>query len=208
MKRALLVDYGGVLTSPVVDSFASFCAREQIDVEVFRSVIMGAARTNDSPFARVETGAITQEEFDAAVAALLSDACGRAIDPTGLKQRLFAGIASDAAMVAAIRRAREAGVRTVLVSNSWGGRDYPAEILDATFDALVISGEVGLRKPDAEIYHFAADKAGVECAACVFVDDFKVNVDGANAVGMTGLLHRDATETIPKLEELLGTSLR
>lgn len=208
MKRALLVDYGGVLTSPVVESFANFCTREQIDVDVFRDVIMGAARTIDSPFARVETGAITQEEFDAAVAALLSAACGRAIDPQGLKQRLFADISSDAAMIAAIKRARAAGVKTVLVSNSWGGRDYPAEILDATFDALVISGEVGLRKPEPEMYHFAADKAGVACEECVFVDDFKVNIDGAHAVGMTGVLHRDANETIPRLEELLGTPLR
>jgi len=208
MLNGLLVDYGGVLTSPVVDSFAGFCAREAIDAGLFRSVILDAARENGSPFARVETGEISQDEFDAAVAQLLGMACGRAIESKDLKQRLFADIRPDQPMLDAVRAARAAGIRTALVSNSWGGRDYPRDGFAEIFDEVVISGEVGLRKPEPAIYRLAAERAGVDAGACVFVDDFRVNIEGAEAVGMTGVLHRTAEITIPKLEELLGAALR
>jgi len=206
--KGLLLDYGGVMTSPIGDSFTAFCTAEHIEPDQFRSVMSGAARTADSPFAQVERGAITEEQFDSAVAGLLSKACGREIASAGLKRRMFAGVVPDVAMHEAVRRARAAGIHTVLVSNSWGGRDYPLDELRTIFDALVISGEVGMRKPDADIYLFAADKAGVAPQECVFVDDFQVNVDGAAAVGMTGLLQRDTQATLQRLEELLELPLR
>lgn len=208
MDRGLLVDYGGVLTTSVVESWSSFCRAEGIDPETFRRVALDAARTPDSPFTRVEVGAIDQEEFDREFAALLSEACGVDLDPRGLKQRLFAGAGLDPAMVRAVRMAREAGIRTVLVSNSWGGNDYPMDLLGELFDALVISGHVGMRKPDREIYLHAARSVGLPPAACVFVDDFATNVRGAEAVGMRGIHHRTAAETIPLLEEMLGAPLR
>lgn len=211
-SRALLVDYGGVLTTSVTDSFAAFCASEGIEFEVFKRVVLGAARGPESPFSKVETGQIDQDEFDREVAQILSDACGRAVDPEGLKLRLFAGIGPDAAMVDAVRRARSAGIRTGLISNSWGGREagesYRQAPLDELFDAVVISGEVGMRKPDPEIYLFAADKVAVAPDACVFVDDFAVNVEGAERVGMRGILHRRTDETISALEEHLEIGLR
>lgn len=203
----LLVDYGGVLTTSVTESFAAFCAAEGIELEVFKRVVLGAARGPESPFALVETGRITQEEFDGHVARLLAEACGRTVDPAGLKQRLFAGVGPDEAMVDAVRRARAGGIRTGLVSNSWGGRDYPRETFGDTFDAIVISGEAGVRKPEPEIYLLAAERIGVAPAGCVFVDDFRVNVEGAERVGMTGIHHRSAEETIPVLEPLLGVPL-
>jgi epoxide hydrolase-like predicted phosphatase len=205
--KGLLVDYGGVLTTSVTDSFAAFCGAEGIELELFKRVVLGAARGPESPFAMVETGRLSQEEFDGHVARLLSDACGRAIDPAALKQRLFATVQPDERMVSAVRRARAAGVGTALVSNSWGGRDYPPEIVDGLLDAVVISGEVGLRKPEPEIYLLAAEKIGVRPPACVFVDDFRVNVEGAERVGMKGIHHRSAYETLPKLGRLLGVSL-
>jgi putative hydrolase of the HAD superfamily len=208
IARALLCDYGGVMTTPITASFSAFCATEGIDTTSFRNVMTGAARVAGSPFALVETGAITEEQFDEAVANLLSDACGRTIVPEGLKRRMFAEVRPDEAMWAAVRAARAAGVRTGLLSNSWGGRDYPLDELRSIFDSIVISGELGLRKPDPDIYLFAAKQAGFPADACVFVDDFSVNVEGAEAVGMTGILHRDARKTIEQLEQLFGLPLQ
>jgi epoxide hydrolase-like predicted phosphatase len=206
--RALLLDYGGVMTSPVTASFSSFCTSEGIGFAAFKSVMSGAARTPGSPFALIETGAITQEQFDDAVAKLLSEACGRTIAARGLKQRLFAEVRPDEAMWRAVRDARAAGTRTALLSNSWGGRDYPIDELRTIFDAIVISGEVGMRKPDADIYRFTAAKVGVPADACIFVDDFNVNVEGAEAVGMTGILHADARRTIEQLHTMLSFPLQ
>lgn len=207
MRTGLLVDYGGVLTTSVLDSFRTFCETEGIEVAVFREAVLGSARAPDSPFARVEVGEITQVEFDVAVARILSDACGRTIAHEGLKGRMFAAVAPDEAMVAAVRRARASGVRTALVSNSWGGGDYPLDALGPLFDQIVISGDVGMRKPEPDIYRHAAKRLGLEPDACVFVDDFRVNVEGAEAVGMAGVLHREAAATIAALEGHLGIPL-
>ena len=76
------------------------------------------------------------------------------------------------------------------------------------FDAVVISGEVGLHKPDPEIFHLGCEKVGLAPEECVFVDDLKENCAGAEAVGMTAVLHRGADTTLPELERLLGVELR
>ena len=110
-------------------------------------------------------------------------------------------------MLGAVRAARAGGVATGLISNSWGLGIY--DRLDSTdmFDATVISGEVGLHKPQPEIYLLACERLGVEPAAAVFVDDLRENCAGAEAVGMTAILHRDSAQTIARLEELLGVAL-
>jgi epoxide hydrolase-like predicted phosphatase len=207
MYKGLLLDFGGVLTSSVVTSFAAFCRTEGIDLDVFREVVLDTARTADSIFHAVEVGRIDQEEFDRRLAALISRAAGTTIAPDGLKQRLFAASSRDEEMLAAVRRARGHGIKTALVSNSWGGADYPREIFADLFDAAVISGEVGIRKPDPDIYLAAASRLSLAPAECVFVDDFKINVRGAEAVGMRSIHHCDTAETIAELEEIFGIDL-
>ena len=125
-----------------------------------------------------------------------------------LIDRLFAGSGPDHEMLDAVRRARAAGVRTGLVSNSWGTRRYPREVLAELFDGVVISGEVGIRKPAPEIYHLGAERIGLEPDACVFVDDLPFNLRPAGDLGMATVLHRTAAETIGELERLFSVALR
>jgi epoxide hydrolase-like predicted phosphatase len=110
-------------------------------------------------------------------------------------------------MVNAVRAAAERGVKTGLVSNSWSTSHYDKDMLEELFDTAVISAEVGLHKPQPEIYRLAAERLVVGPEECVFVDDLRENCAGAEAVGMTGVLHRDATRTIARLEDLLGLKL-
>jgi epoxide hydrolase-like predicted phosphatase len=84
---------------------------------------------------------------------------------------------------------------------------YDPEALEGLFDAMIISGDVGLHKPQAEIYLLAAERLGIEPEDCVFVDDLRENVRGAEEVGMTAILHRDPETTLARLEDLLGLSL-
>ena len=72
----------------------------------------------------------------------------------------------------------------------------------------MISGEVGLHKPQPEIFRLGCDRVGLAPGECVFVDDLRENCEGAEAVGMTAVLHRGPDTTIPLLEELLGVALR
>ena len=104
--------------------------------------------------------------------------------------RMFAGFRPEPDMIGVVGTARAAGIRTGLLSNSWG-LDYPREGWDELFDVVVISGEVGLRKPDPAIYLLAADRLRLRPAEVVFVDDLAPNVRGAAAAGMVGVQHTD-----------------
>jgi epoxide hydrolase-like predicted phosphatase len=124
-----------------------------------------------------------------------------------LVDRLFAGMEADEKMLDAVRAARRAGVRTGLISNSWGAGRYDRTSFEELFDGVVISGEVGLNKPRPEIYELGAQRVGLSPAECVFVDDLRENCEGAEAVGMTAVLHRGAEGTVAELERLLGVEL-
>jgi putative hydrolase of the HAD superfamily len=117
---------------------------------------------------------------------------------------MFRGMKPSEPMVAAVRAARDSGIRTGLVSNSWSTSHYDRALLAELFDAVVISAEVGLHKPQPEIYLLASKRLGVEPERCMFIDDLRENCAGAQAVGMTAILHRDAAATVARLEELLG----
>jgi epoxide hydrolase-like predicted phosphatase len=199
---ALLVDFGGVLTTPVWDSFAAFCRSKGLDDDAVKRLF------RDDPEAladlrKLETGAIEESEFERRFADRLG-----LDDATRLIDSMFEGMQPNVPVVEAVRAAREAGIRTGLVSNSWSTNHYDRDFLGQLFDALVISGEVGLHKPQPEIYLLAAERVGAEPARCVFVDDLRENCAAAEAVGMTAVLHRDPGQTIERLEELLDVELR
>ena len=101
-------------------------------------------------------------------------------------------------MLDAVARARAAGVKTGLISNSWGLGIYDRLESTELFDAAVISGEVGLHKPQPEIYLLACERLAIEPGEAVFVDDLRENCAGAEAVGMTALLHREPAETVAR----------
>jgi epoxide hydrolase-like predicted phosphatase len=208
MFPGLLVDFGGVLTTSVFESFAAFAEEQGIPGMVFLEALADIGRTPNGLFNEIETGTIDLVEFERRLAPELSARLGRPISHEGLEKGLFALMGEDPAMMTALVAARRAGVKTALVSNSWGRDAYPRHRFDEMFDAVLISGEIGLRKPEPEIYLTAASMIGREPERCVFVDDMQVNVDGATAVGMQAILHRSASESLPEIERLIGVPLR
>ena len=199
-KRGLLVDFGGVLTTNVFASFEQFCRAEGLAPDRVKQAFLGDAR---ELLHELELGTMAEEEFERQFAERLGVA-----DSAGLIDRLFGGMDADEAMLDAVRRAREAGVRTGMVSNSWGAERYDMDALERTFDAWVISGDVKLRKPDPRIYALGAERIGLDPSECVFVDDLPGNLKPARNLGMATVHHTTAGETIPQLEELLGVALR
>jgi putative hydrolase of the HAD superfamily len=199
--NGLLLDWGGVLTSNVFDSFRDFCIAEGLEPDAVKRLF------RDEPQARelvrgLETDALSEDEFGERFGELLE-----LDDRTRLIERMFGGIRPDERMMAAVRGVRAAGLRTGLISNSMGGASYDRSLFPELFDGVVISGEVGLHKPQPEIFLLGAQRAGVEPKRCVFVDDLRENCEGAQAVGMTAVLHRGADTTVPELERLLGVEL-
>jgi epoxide hydrolase-like predicted phosphatase len=200
-KRGLLTDFGGVLTTNVFDSFKAFCRVEGLPEDSVKNMFR-ARGEGLSLLRRMEKGELTAEEFSAQFAPLLG------VSPDNLVERLFGGAGPDEAMIDAIRRVRAAGVPTGLISNSWGdGIAYEPDLMEELFDAVVISGDVGMHKPEPEIFLLGAERIGVAPEDCVFVDDLRENCAGAEAVGMAAVLHRGAEGSIRQLEELLGMPL-
>ena len=200
-RRGLLIDYGGVLTSNLFESFRSFCQLEGLEpdtvVRRFREDQRCRALLID-----LEVGKLTEEEFEPQFAAVLGVHAPELID------RLFAGSQPDEEMLSAVQRARAEGIRTGLISNSWGTRRYDRRQLGELFDGVVISGEVGIRKPAPEIYELGAQSIGLPPSACVFVDDLPFNLQPADQLGMATVHHTAPAQTIEALERLLGIGLR
>ncbi|WP_245975827.1 HAD-IA family hydrolase [Amycolatopsis palatopharyngis] len=121
----------------------------------------------------------------------------------------YAGVLTDAGaseLLDVLERARSVGIRTALLSNAASGRPVRRS-LSAYFDEQVFSGEVGVAKPDREVFLLTADLLGVPADACVFVDDAARNVAGAVAAGMVGVHHSSVSETLTELA-VLFPSLR
>jgi putative hydrolase of the HAD superfamily len=201
-RTALLIDWGGVLTSNLFKSFYEHCQRTGIDPRQ-----LGERFKADPGFRELlialEKGELGEPEFELRFAALLE------VEPEGLIDGLFAGVAPDLEMIEAVRRAHAAGVRTALVSNSWGVHRYPHELFDELFDGVVISANEGIRKPSRRMYELGVQRSGAAGGAeCVYVDDLPFNLEPARELGMATVHHTAAETTIPELELLLGVELR
>jgi putative hydrolase of the HAD superfamily len=200
--EAAFFDFGGVLTDPVWDSFAAFCRGEGLDPDSVKELFREDAEAI-ALLRRLETGSITEQEFESAFGEKLG-----LKDHQRLIDSMFAGMTPDEQMLAAVRDLRRGGVHTGLISNSWSVDRYDRELLAELFEEAVISAEVGMHKPQPEIYLLAAERLGVEPSASLFVDDLRENCEGAEAVGMTAIRHRTTAETRERLAELTGVSLR
>lgn len=198
--RGLLVDWGGVMTSNLFDSFQSFCREEGLEPDAIASQFL---RDRDSRqlLIEFECGRLPEEEFEPQFAAILG------VRAPGLIDRLFAGSGPDERMLAAVERAHAGGIRTGLISNSWGTRRYDHDLLARLFDGVVLSGEEGIRKPAPEIYLLGAERIGLEPPQCVFVDDLPFNLPPAVELGMATVHHTSTPTTIAELEGLLGVAL-
>lgn len=199
-RSALLIDWGGVLTSNLFASFHAYCLAADIEPER----LMGRFRRD--PEARellvaLEKGELDEDDFEVKFARLLE------VEPDGLIDGLFAGVQPDEAMLQAVRMAHAAGVRTALVSNSWGVHRYPHDLFDELFTGVVISAQEGIRKPSRRMYELGAERAGVSAHECVYVDDLDFNLTPARELGMATVHHTSAETTIPELERLLGMTL-
>jgi putative hydrolase of the HAD superfamily len=208
--RGVITDWGGVLTGPLLDTVRAWIAADDIDFDsylaVMRPWVTGAyeSTADVNPIHALELGQCTDAEFEQLLAAQIVRRDGTAVPAAGLLDRMFAATTLSQPMLELLRQVRAAGVRTALLSNSWGVTAYPTHLFPELFDAVVISAEVGMRKPEERIFRHAAQLLGLPLAECVFVDDLEANVLAAEALGMTGVWHTDPAETVARLGALVG----
>lgn len=202
---AVVFDYGGVLTTPVRDTIAAWLERDGIEVASFSRALnawLSRSVPEGSPIHRLETGELGIAEFENLLAAELVGTDGSAVPHHGLLARLFADMRPEPVMFDLVDDLKAAGLRVALLSNSWGNT-YPRDQIDAVFDPVVISSEVGLRKPNPDIFLHTLDLLDARPERVVFVDDAAPNTEGARLLGMHVILHTDADTTRTELAKLV-----
>jgi epoxide hydrolase-like predicted phosphatase len=210
--RGLVVDWGGVLTSDLGVALEAWAAADGIDFATYQEVMRallgpgGGAEARYNPVHALERGELEVPDFERRLADELASRSGLVIQPEGLLERMFMQFEHAPDMAALVHRAHAAGIRTALLSNSWGN-DYPRDGWADMFDAVVISGEVGMRKPEPEIFLHTLDLLGLSAPQCVMVDDLPRNIHAAVDLGFVGIRHTSYASTAAELDVLFGIPL-
>lgn len=196
----LVLDFGGVVTSDFYAALAAFGTREGLDSGAFVRAIRDTSEGRRALKA-VESGKMPQREYEQVMGRLLG------VDGNGLLARALADLRPRPEVTDLVRRARAQGTRVAVLSNSWGTGDYDPYAgydLGQLFDAVVISDQVGLRKPSPAIYNLTCSKLGLPPDACLFVDDTEANLPAARELGMGALLFTGAGSDVTEIERLIG----
>ncbi|WP_323139112.1 MULTISPECIES: HAD family hydrolase [Streptomyces] len=199
--RGLILDFGGVLTTRMRLNGEAFEKSEGLEPGAYFHAL------EENPegvavYSALEVGEATQEDWNRVIGGILG------IDPTDLMRRALANLRPEPQIVAAAQRARSAGIKVAMLSNSFGTEPYnPYEdkgMWDGFFDAVVLSELEGVRKPSTRIYQRALDSLGLTGPECVFVDDHAENLPPAEALGIRTVHHTtDPAATAKLLDSLL-----
>ncbi len=204
----VISDFGGVLTTPLVEAFAAIQEESGISSGSLGEA-MGrlAARDGAHPLFELETGRISEHDFLETLGAEVSRTLDRSVRLHGFGRSYFAHLHPNQEMIDLMRAHRERGLRMAILTNNvreweplWRGM-LP---VDEIFHHVVDSAFVGLRKPDRAIYELTLERIGLDAEQCLFVDDIDVNCDTARALGMTAVWFRDNRQAIPEIEAALG----
>ena len=208
MIRAVISDFGGVLTSPLIQAFLAYEGRSGIRFEdLGRAMHRVAQRTGgDYPLFRLERGEITEREFLSSIEAELDGD----VRLDSLRETYFAHLNPNAPMIEYMRELRGRGLRMAILTNNvreWEPH-WRAKLpeLDEIFELVVDSAFVGMRKPDPRIYELTVERLGdgLTPSECAFVDDNEPNVLAARELGMTAVHFRDTDQARAELEALLA----
>jgi epoxide hydrolase-like predicted phosphatase len=204
--RAVISDFGGVLTSPLIESFLAYQEESGVQfADLGRAMMLAAERSGEHPLYELEKGRITEADFLAAIEAELDGA----VKLESLRDTYFAHLRPNEPMIDYMRALRGRGLRMALLTNNvreWEPH-WRAKLpdIDEIFEVVVDSAFVGMRKPDPAIYRLTLERLGdgLGPEECVFVDDTDVNCDAAAGLGMRTVHFRDAEQAFGELEEIL-----
>jgi len=207
MIQAVVSDFGGVLTSPLLQAFNRVQDDIDVPVEAYGAAMAySVEHDGEHPLYVLERGEITEAKFLARVGRGLEVVLGRHVELHGFGARLMDALEPNQELFdyyAALRRDR--GLRFALLTNNvreWESAWRAKLPIDDLFELVVDSAFVGMRKPEPEIYALTLERLGLPGAACAFVDDLEHNVVAAREAGMHGIVYRDTAQAIAELDAL------
>jgi putative hydrolase of the HAD superfamily len=207
--EAVITDFGGVLTSPMLDSFAAFQDSSGISLEQL-GVAIGKLweRQGAHPLFELETGRMTEARFLALISEQLSSQLGREVTLPGFAERYFEHLHPNEPMIEYMRKLRERGYKLAICTNNvreWE-RLWRAKLpVDEIFEVVVDSAFVGTRKPEPQIYEITLERLGVAPEAALLIDDLELNCDAARTLGVRAIWFRSTEQAIAEIEAALST---
>ena len=205
--RAVISDFGGVLTAPLLEAFTAMQESSGIPLEALGGAMMRlATKDHAHPLFELETGRLSEAAFLDRLGSEVSAQLGRDVQLHGFGEAYFAQLEPNQAMIDYMRELRRRGYRLAILTNNvreWEPLWRPKLPVDEIFELVVDSGFVGMRKPDREIYELTLERLGLPAQACLFVDDHEANVASARAVGLTAVHFRTSEQAITEIESAL-----
>jgi putative hydrolase of the HAD superfamily len=206
--RAIVSDFGGVLTSPLLDSFASFQNSSGISLEQLGMAMAAvAARDGANPLFELETGRMSEARFLETLGAALTAQQGRPVELHGFGERYFDNLHPNEPMIELMQELRGRGYRMAICTNNvreWEPLWRAKLPVDEIFDVVVDSGFVGYRKPEPQIYELTLERLGVGAPAALFVDDIETNCTAARELGMDAVWFQSTEQAIAEIEAALA----
>ncbi len=208
MIKAVVSDFGGVVTLPLNEAFKR--AHEEIGIPIealAKAMALVASRAPEPPLWTLERGQMTEPDFIALIAGGLSEVLDRPVSLNGYGARLMRSLEPNEPLLARYRELRADGVRLAILTNNvrewhdaWRAK---IPVVDELFELIVDSAFEGCRKPEPEIYALTLDRLGLPAEVCAFVDDVEVNVAAAREAGMHAIHFRDTEQAIAELDALV-----
>ncbi len=211
--EVVVSDFGGVLTSPLVESFMAFQDQTGITTEALGRGMQAATEANggENPLFEMERGEITEVAFLEKLTESLEPLLGHSPEMHRFKEIYFEALQPNPEMIELMRELKAAGYRMAMLTNNvreWEPYWRSMLPVDEIFETVVDSGFVGCRKPESRIYALTLERVGVAAGACLFVDDVEVNCEGARRAGMTAVHFRDNEQAIAEIRATLGVGRR
>lgn len=209
--EAVVSDFGGVLTTPLLEAFAGIQQARGIPMEAFGGALarVAAADGGANPLFELETGRLTEVEFAAKVGAELAVELGREVDLERFGVTFFEHLHPNEELFAFMRDLHGRGYRMAILTNNvreWEPLWRSMLPVDEIFELVVDSGFVGVRKPDPRIYELTLQRIGVSAEATLFLDDMEINCDAARALGMQAVHFRTTAQAIAEIEAALAAA--
>ncbi|HTU84723.1 MAG TPA: HAD family phosphatase [Solirubrobacteraceae bacterium] len=205
--EAVVTDFGGVLTTPLLDSFAGVMHSSGISLEELGKAMAAVAQHDGTnPLVELETGRVTEAAFFARLSDELSTQRGSRVDLDGFGERYFQHLHPNEPVIAYMRELHGRGYKLAICTNNvreWEDRWRAMLPVDEIFDVVVDSGFVGTRKPEPRIYEITLERLGVCAEGTLFVDDVDVNCETARQLGMAAVRFRDNDQAIEEIESTL-----
>ncbi len=206
--KAVVSDFGGVLTTPLLGSFMAFQDTTGISTEDLGKAMAAIAEEDgENPLYRLERGEVTEAAFLERLGEGLEPLLGHRPELHRFKEIYFEALDPNEPMIGLMRELKAEGYRMAMLTNNvreWEPLWRSMLPVDEIFEAVVDSGFVGVRKPEPPIYEMTLERIGVPGEACLFVDDLPHNCDGAREAGMTAVHFRDNEQAIAEIRAALS----